>query len=177
MKKVVDAKALREKIEGLYKDVDLTQDDKKLLRNERTSLTMKENGIQPKPEAIAKAAEKKIGISRPKSVVTKISKSKTGISAEWNKAPKSEDHKLKISETLSECESYQRSENTKEKNRKAAIEKRGTRMDTPDGEFLARSEAAKHYAPIWGISERTASIKILGYLRDSNNKEWTYKGK
>ena len=38
MKTPIDAKALREKIEGLYKGVDLTQDDEQLLKNERLSL-------------------------------------------------------------------------------------------------------------------------------------------
>jgi hypothetical protein len=39
----IDAKALREKIEGLYKDADLTQDDKKILRNDRISISMQEH--------------------------------------------------------------------------------------------------------------------------------------
>lgn len=48
MKKVVDAKALREKIEGLYKGVDLAkQDDKKILRYERQGIENKERMNDP----------------------------------------------------------------------------------------------------------------------------------
>lgn len=42
MTNVIDAKALREKIEGLYKGKDLTQDDKKILRYDNLSIQSKE---------------------------------------------------------------------------------------------------------------------------------------
>lgn len=42
MNKPIDANALRERIEGLYQGVDLTQDDKKILINEQRSISMYE---------------------------------------------------------------------------------------------------------------------------------------
>ena len=42
MKKTIDAKALRAQIEGLYKDADLTQDDKKILRYDRVAIASSE---------------------------------------------------------------------------------------------------------------------------------------
>jgi hypothetical protein len=47
MKTPIDAKALREKIEGLYKGKDLTQDDKKILVNDARSIASKEAHTNP----------------------------------------------------------------------------------------------------------------------------------
>ena len=57
MKKVVDAKALREKIEGLYKGKDLSNDDdKRLLKNERASLQYQDPEFRAEWEAKDKEA-------------------------------------------------------------------------------------------------------------------------
>lgn len=59
MKKPINAKALREKIEGLYKNVDLTQSDERLLKNERASLQYQDPVFRAEWEARDKEARAK----------------------------------------------------------------------------------------------------------------------
>ena len=58
-KKPIDAKALREKIEGLYKNADLTQSDERLLRNERASLQYQDPAFRADWESKDKEARDK----------------------------------------------------------------------------------------------------------------------
>jgi hypothetical protein len=44
---IIDAKALREKIEGLYKGKDLTQDDRKILIKEKRTIVNQERALDP----------------------------------------------------------------------------------------------------------------------------------
>lgn len=59
MKKPIDAKALCEKIEGLYKGVDLTVSDKQLLKNERASLQYQDPAFRADWESKDKEARDK----------------------------------------------------------------------------------------------------------------------
>lgn len=72
-KEPIDARALRKKIEGLYKDSDLTQDDKKIIRDaetgERTKL------LHSDPEFKKNWHEKNIDRYNDPTYVKKVSKS------------------------------------------------------------------------------------------------------
>lgn len=59
MKNPIDAKSLRDKIEGLYKNVDLTVSDERLLRNERASLQYQDPVFRAEWEAKDKEARDK----------------------------------------------------------------------------------------------------------------------
>lgn len=59
MTKTFDAKSLQEKLEGLYKDVDLTQDDQQLLKNERASFRYQDPAFRAEWETKDKEARAK----------------------------------------------------------------------------------------------------------------------
>jgi hypothetical protein len=59
MNKIIDAKALREKIEKQYAGVDLTQSDERLLKNERASLQYQDPAFRAEWEVKDKKARAK----------------------------------------------------------------------------------------------------------------------
>ncbi len=65
MNKKIDAKALREKIEGLYKNADLTQDDKKILRYERVAIASSERVRTEEEKKKASQSNKKFREENP----------------------------------------------------------------------------------------------------------------
>jgi hypothetical protein len=64
--KKIDAKVLREKIEGLYKEVDLTQDDKKILRYERVAIANSERVRTEEEKKKASQSNKKFREENPR---------------------------------------------------------------------------------------------------------------
>ena len=79
-KKPIDAKALREKLEGLYKDVDLTQDDKKILRNEHLSIVVKEHWENISSEELSRRKNKKF-TEESRKKLSKLSKPGLGMNS------------------------------------------------------------------------------------------------
>lgn len=163
MKTPIDAKALREKIEGLYKNVDLTQSDERLLKNERASLQYQDPAFRAEWELKdkqARAKKESDPIFREERVQRnkKISKDKkrnqkiaTTVSSQWAD-PAYKDWRTGIQQEVAKTKEFKhahtagmkkREENGwLEKNREGA-KKKCKPIQTPYGRFESKGDAVK----------------------------------
>jgi hypothetical protein len=163
MKKPIDAKFLRDKIEGLYKEVDLTVSDERLLRNERASLQYQDPVFRAEWEFKANEARAKkesdpvfreARVERGKKIVKdtkrnqKIAKT---VSKQYEDPEFREFKSTAIKNAFKDPEKLAnlrigtktREENGWEEKNAEAAKKRRKPIQTPYGRFESKGEAVK----------------------------------
>jgi hypothetical protein len=186
MKKPIDAKALREKIEGLYKNADLTQSDERLLRNERASLQYQDPVFRADWEAKDKEARDKkeadpvfraARVERGKKIVKdhkrnqKISKTVSAQYQNPDTGPAFKEFKsatikdaFKDPEKLANLRNgtKTREENGWEEKNAEAAKKRRKPIQTPYGRFESKGDAVKAMS---AAGEGNAGGKLSVWLK------------
>jgi hypothetical protein len=182
MKKPIDARALREKIEGLYKNADLTQSDERLLRNERASLQYQDPVFRADWEAKDKEARDKkeanpvfraARVERGKKIVKdpkrnqKIAKT---VSAQYENTEFREFKSTVIKDAFKDPEKLAnlrngtktREENGWEEKNAEAAKQRRKPIQTPYGRFESKGDAVRAMA---AAGEGNAGGKLSVWLK------------
>jgi hypothetical protein len=162
-KKLINARALREKIEGLYKGVDLTQSDERLLRNERASLQYQDPAFRAEWEAKNQEAID-LKVQDPKWYADLVARNQAmandsarnqkiadTVSSQWTD-PAYKDWRTKIQQEVAKTEKFKeahaegidkREENGWEEKNAEAAKNRRKPIQTPYGRFESKGDAVK----------------------------------
>jgi hypothetical protein len=189
MSNKIDAKALREKIESMYAGLDLTQDDKELLRRERHSLLVKglprpDNAERvQKPEIKEKISETLKEFHADPNNKEKLEKAqeKRHASMDWEKH---REHNARINsdpdivaKKLANHKQWQNSEPGKMAYFQGRAKIRKPLIDDQGREWASAQEAAPVCFPDKTLERAVKTIRYLIKNNLNSSSGWRYKNK